>query len=172
MWLDRFSGHSTPSGSPPPQTRSYSPAPRRSGHLVPGPLSLRPGYSARSSSLSLPLTSNTSTSSLPAAARVPNGSALKQHIPPPVDVPDPLDVLQEVIGFSLKKKDVAGRTVEDRNLLEKPSEVEADVDFGGLSLRAFVEACERGSNDLQSRDHKDRLQSVEECLHSNISGRL
>lgn len=172
MWLDRISGHSTPSGPPTPQMRSYSPAPQRSGHLAPGPLSLRPSYSPRSSSLSLPLTPNTSSSSLPTAARIPNGSALKQQFAPPVDVPDPLDVLQEVVGLSLEKNHSIKRSAEDGEQLGRPGEFGADFDFGGLSLQEFVDGVVRGSNDFQSRDHKDCIQSVEECVHSYGSPHL
>lgn len=167
MWLDRFSGHSTPSGSPPRQGRAYSPAPqRRSSHLALAPLPLRPGYSPRSSSLSLALTPSTSTSSLPAAARILNGSALKQTISAPVDIPDPLAVLQDVIGpLSHKVSESEGSLEEERDP-EKAFEIEADIDFGGLDLQAFAGARHDTENDLQSIGQKIDVQTVDDCLYT------
>ncbi|KAI9760403.1 MAG: Eukaryotic translation initiation factor 5A [Chaenotheca gracillima] len=139
MWLDRFSGHSTPSGSP-PRTRSYSPAPQRSSHLAPASQPFRPGYSPRSSSLSL--ASNASTSSLPGTRGQANGSALKQSVvsSPPDEVSNPLDVLRNIVGASLK---TGPRASEDsRNDLDDPlaASVVDGVDFGGLSLQEFAQA--------------------------------
>ncbi len=163
MWLDRFSSHTTPSGSPPRHGRAYSPAPqRRSSHLVPTPLPLRPGYSPRSSSLSLALAPSTSTSSLSATARILNGSALKQ-ISPLVDVRDPLDVLHDVIGLPSARDIVTERSLGEEGSPEKPPEVEADVDFGGLGLQAFVEARHETNHDLQSIGPKIDVQTVDDC---------
>src|ERR1700761_7475041 len=100
MWLERFSAQSTqstPSSTTP--TRSYSPAPRRSIQLGPSTLPRRPGLSPRTSSLSVGSLGG-STESLPAAARVPNGSNLKNELADSVspDVSDPLEVLQSLLG--------------------------------------------------------------------------
>ncbi|KAI9824419.1 MAG: hypothetical protein M1832_001954 [Thelocarpon impressellum] len=136
MWLDRLSGHSTPSGSPPPRNRSYSPAPRRSSHLAP---------------------SSQQQSQLRRAAFNPsrqlNGSALRHSVSgrPPDDVPDPLDVLEGIIGTSLRSR----QAFDARDLVE-------DIDFGGLSLHDFAAAessiGERG-NDY---DPSYRVRSVDE----------
>ena len=163
MWLDRFSGNSTPSGSPPRQGRAYSPAPiRRSSHLVPT-LPLRPGVSPRSSSLALALTPNTSTSSLPATARNRNGSALKQTLSPPLDIRDPLDVLHDIVGSLPEKNAVTARSLGEEPGQGKPFEVDADVDFGGLGLKAFAETCAENTKSLRSIGQKSYVQPVDDC---------
>ena len=137
MWgLDRFSGHSTPSGSPPPQTRSFSPAPRRPSHLGPG-LAARPPHSPRSSSLNVPGKYNSSTTSLN-SPRLPNALGLKQQVTPSADFTTPLKLLEEVIGRELPDED-EGRREEGGGQLEKPSELVEDVDFGGRSIHDFFE---------------------------------
>ncbi|KAH0538056.1 hypothetical protein FGG08_005318 [Glutinoglossum americanum] len=137
MWLDRFSAQSTPSGSPPPpQNRSYSPAPRRPSHLAPLALPARPGFSPRSSSLSL--ASNVSTSSLPGTSRPPNGSTLRQSVTTNVhNVTDPLEVLQRIIGAPLKSREVESPGNLSGSLDQ--SQIAGDIDFGGLSLQEFVQ---------------------------------
>ncbi|KAI9732841.1 MAG: hypothetical protein M1834_003779 [Cirrosporium novae-zelandiae] len=142
MWLDRFSAHSTPSASPPPRNRVYSPAPRKPSYL--GQLNLtRPGLSPRSSSVSLSLSVDTSPSastiSLPTAAR--NESALRNVVLtlPPDDVEDPLDVLSRLLkeaGAKVDFKDVS----TDLSDITRPDELAENVEFGGLSLQEF---CER-----------------------------
>lgn len=140
MWLDRFSGHSTPSGTP-PYNRSYSPSPRnRPTHLSPGNLPTRPGFSPRSSSLSLALTPNDSTASLPGTLRS-NGSTLKQarSRSPPQDVADPLEVLNGVIGKTGKDEGVQ-ELIEKQSAPEKPDQLVESIDFGNLSLEGFLQS--------------------------------
>lgn len=159
MWLDRFSTHSTPSATPPPQ-RSYSPAPTRRPYLTPGPLPARPGLTPRSSSLSL-ISPTSSTASLPTTARVPNGSQLRRQIAPtPSDVPDPLDVLEKIIGRPPKRipSDEAEQT--QNVVAEKPAEPVEDIEFGGLSLSAFAQGSKGPET---SNVHNYSAQSVEEC---------
>ncbi|KAL8707296.1 MAG: hypothetical protein Q9225_007782, partial [Loekoesia sp. 1 TL-2023] len=140
MWLDRLSGHSTPSASPPPvQNRSHSPAPRHSSHLTPSTAACPP-YGPRTSSLGLGSKPNNSTVSLN-SPQLPNGSSLRQQIVPPADVADPLDVLETVLG---KKSDVVvnGQVDEDGTTRsQKPLRLMEDVDFDGLSLHAFAESA-------------------------------
>jgi vacuolar protein sorting-associated protein 52 len=136
MWLDRFSGHSTPAESPPPHSRNYSPAPapRRTSHLAPGQRSGL-GLTAGGSSLSLGLSSNGSNVSLPTTSRMPNGSSLRQEHRPSPNVPDPLNILRSILGIS---EEGAQNTDENKSLIEKPREVKADIDFGGLSLEDYA----------------------------------
>ena len=161
MWLDRFSGHSTPSGSPPPpQQRSYSPGPRRPTHLVPGPAQ-RPGFSPRTSSLSIALNSNASTASLTSTSRLTNGSALKQQITPPPDVADPLEVLEKVVGLSLHGDGVSNGISDNSVVLDKPTSLVENIDFDGLSLHDFAQGDSNGVDGDAEQRYTE--QPVEEC---------
>jgi hypothetical protein len=166
MWADRRSSQSTPSGTPPPPGagRPYSPAPRRGPYPLSGPgaLPVRPGLNPRSSSLSLLSTPNASTSSLPAAARLPNGSSLRNEIrkSPGPEVPHPLQVLQNIMGASPRRSIANGSSSTE---LMQPEELVEDVDFGGLSLQAFVD--EKGPDPVRSVDvHSYSAHSIEECM--------
>ncbi|KAL8732448.1 MAG: hypothetical protein Q9181_003944 [Wetmoreana brouardii] len=158
MWLERLSGQSTPSASPPPvQKRSYSPAPRRSSHLAPS-TAARPPYGPRTSSLGLEPRANNSVTSLN-SPRLPNGSSLKQQIAPPPDVTDPLDVLKDLLGKN-SQRDITGQ--EDRdgtapNL--RTLHLAEKVEFGGLSLHAFAETA--GLEETKEA-HRSAAQTVEE----------
>ena len=153
MWLDRFSGQSTPAGSPPPQNRSYSLAPRRPSHLVPG-AGPRPGFSPRTSSLNVAKL-NSSTTSLN-SPRLPNGSGLKQQVIPPNDSPDPLKVLEEIVGKPLSEE---SHEVANDDVGDKPSELLQDVDFDGLGLHDFLHGDTSGLI-----DQGDSIaQTAEEC---------
>lgn len=146
MWLERLSGHSTPgvassaSGSPPPTNRAYSPAPpRRPSHLAPTSVPQRPGFSPRTSSLSL--NSNDSTTSLLASSRKPNGSGLKQSVTVS-DAPDPLKVLETLlgsdsIGATKSSKPVQGASKDGSGNASKDDD-DGNLDFGGLCLRDLV----------------------------------
>ncbi|KAI9705347.1 MAG: hypothetical protein M1820_005177 [Bogoriella megaspora] len=140
MWLNRSPAHTPSSASPPPTSRPYSPAgtPRRSTHLVPNPYQQRPGLQPRSSSLSL--ISNASTDTLPSGRRAPNGTPLRHELAasPAVDVADPLEVLEGIIGAS-PGEDGANKP-EQRNKIDWKSSDErvADIDFDGLSLEEFA----------------------------------
>lgn len=153
MWLDRFSGKDSNSGSPPPQNRSYSP--RRPSHLGPG-AATRPGFSPRSSSLQLGLKSNASTTSIN-SSRVPNGSTLKQQITPPADVTDPLDVLAEIVGGPL-----IGQTLQngksEMDLFTKPPSLVEEVHFNGLGIHDFIQEVEEREDDSNIV-----TQAVDEC---------
>ena len=78
--------------------------------------------------------------SLPSTARGPNGAPLRRRqtggIPP--NVPDPVQVLASIMGGPPRKpidSDGNGDAAQ-----QKPDEVDADIDFGELSLQDFVEA--------------------------------
>ena len=151
MWLDRLSGHSTPSITP-PQNRSQSPAPHKPSHLAPATAS-RPGLSPRSSSLNV-AKFNASTASL-TSPRLPNGSSLKQQILPPEDYRDPLKVLEDITGNLFR--DESPHKAND-GALEKP-EVLEDIDFGGSSLDSFLD--EGSLTPIAEAD--GAIQSAKEC---------
>ncbi|KAF1836464.1 Vps52-domain-containing protein [Decorospora gaudefroyi] len=160
MWgLDRLSSYSTPSGTPPPRQDSYSPAPRRG---YPAPVQpLRPGLNPRSSSLTPLVSPNASTTSLPSSARVPNGGPRRRPTGgAPPNIPDPLHVLESIMGGPPRKSATANRDTE-AHTRAKPAEVEADIDFGGLSLQDFV-AESNIQRQPSTSVHTYSAQSVEE----------
>ncbi|KAI9850193.1 MAG: hypothetical protein M1838_006002 [Thelocarpon superellum] len=181
MWLDRFSGHSPPSASP-PRNRSYSPAPQRSVYLSPSQAPAqprRPAFSPRSSSLSL---ATPASSSALDTTRPQHGSALRRSTTnTPPNVPEPLDVLAGIVGDS-RSKDRRPSHVDDgvsqsETLVIAAGLVE-DVDFGGLSLVDFVnrdqgEAAkrrERPPQQAQTAEDYAKEQVKFEELHSSILG--
>ncbi|KAL8728807.1 MAG: hypothetical protein Q9166_005185 [cf. Caloplaca sp. 2 TL-2023] len=137
MWLERLSGQSTPSGSlPPVQKRAYSPAPRRSSHLAPNSAP-RPSYSPRTSSLGLVPRANSSTTSLN-SPQLPSGSSLRQEVVAPVDVVDPSEALEALLGRRRSNGTVAGHKNGDSGSPpRRPSDLAGNIDFEGLSLDAF-----------------------------------
>lgn len=162
MWLDRFSGHSTPSQSPPPpQNRPHPPAPpRRPGQLGPG-LPQRPAYGPRTSSLNLASRHNISTTSIN-SQKLPNGSTLKHEVTPPADFPDPLEVLERVLGRTLQLDNKADGLSNGYPSPEKPSELLKEVDFGGLSLESFAQSMDAEPEQTEVNT-RITAQTVEEC---------
>ena len=164
MWgLDRFSSHSTPSGSPPPQNRSLSPAPRRPSHLGPE-LAARPLNSPRSSSLNVSGRYSSSTTSLN-SPRLPNGSGLKQQITPPPDFTSPLKLLEEIFGRPISDEDEGNEDGQDQ--LEKPAELVEDVDFGGRSMHGFLEDEDEWDGIESLGSYDDAAPSAMECEYVN-----
>ncbi|KAI9672523.1 MAG: hypothetical protein M1817_003289 [Caeruleum heppii] len=170
MWLDRFSGHSTPSGSPPPRNRSYSPAPNRNRIPVNNHSFTRPSFNPRSSSLSL--NSDVSALSSVGPPTAANGSALRHETvsSTPDDVPDPLEVLDQIVGTSLRSKDL-------KSSWGGTNDIEENVDFGGLSLQEFADQpldLEHGHVDVATNTHfireYDKERSQYEELHRSILG--
>lgn len=162
MWLDRFSGQSTQSQSPPPPLhRARSPAPlRRPSQLGPG-LPQRPGYGPRTSSLNLGSRPNISTTSVN-SQKLPNGSTLKHEITPPADFPDPLERLETIVGRTLQLN-IQVDEIHDGDVLPgKPPELLAGVDFGGLSLEEFVQKEDLEPPRSEVNTQKT-VQTVEEC---------
>ncbi len=158
MWLDRFSGNNTPlPAAPLSQNRSYSP--RRPSHLGPG-TAARPSFSQRSSSLYLGSKSNLSTTSI--NSRVPNGSALKNEIPPPGDFPDPLQALADVVGRPLPEQLLETNIKDGEEGPHKPSCLIQDVDFQGLSLHDFAKV-DFPTGDDEQPGIESNAQRAEEC---------
>ena len=157
MWLERLSGQSTPSAPSSTQTRSYSPAPRRSSHLAPN--NSRPTYNARTSSLGLVSRANSSTTSLN-SPQLANGSSLRQEITAPSDVVDPLDALAILLGKKNDKSGVGQEGREDVALYQRPASLEVDIDFQGLNLDAF--ARDAGQENV-GEPRRYVNQTVEEC---------
>ena len=161
MWgLDRFSGHSTPSGSPPSQSRSFSPAPRRPSHLGPG-FAARPPHSPRSSSFNASSRYNSSTTSLN-SPRLPNGSGLKQQMSPPADFTNPLQLLEEVIGRPIPD-DGEEQGEDGQAHLEKPAGLIEDVEFRRRSIQDFLEDEDECFSNSSLDAYGDTAQSVMEC---------
>ncbi|KAF2802931.1 Vps52-domain-containing protein [Mytilinidion resinicola] len=169
MWLDRFS---TPSGTPPPQGRPYSPAPRRPYNPAgPGPLPQRPGLPDRTSSLSL-VSPNSSTTSLPAGARGPNGAGRRRQ--PPPNVSDPLQVLEGILGAPPRRPVLSKGNGSASVPPQKPAELVDDIDFGGLSLHEFAqettaqELAPVHTYSAQSVEEYDKEKDKFEDLHRSI----
>lgn len=133
MWLDRFSGQSTPAVASSPPSRNYSPAPRQSSNFT---RTVRPGLGvfASTSTTSLDLSTNTSNISLPSNARLTNGSSLRQEQKPPPDVEDPLQVLRRILGTANQPHSHENGT--RKIILEDDA---LDVDFGNLSLQDYAQ---------------------------------
>jgi hypothetical protein len=141
MWLERFSaqsGQSTPTAGSP--SRPYSPAPRKSFQLSPNSIPRRPGLPSRTTSLSVASLGG-STDSLPGAARIPGPSNLRRDLAgsPAVDVQNPVDVLDRILGPPrVKDQDARGGGGGDN--ANVPGTPEQDIDFGDLSLEQFANA--------------------------------
>lgn len=139
MWLDRLTaGAATPSGSREslPPSRPYSPSPRKNSLLAPSQRSLSGlGLSSTNkSSTSLDLSANTSTTSLTSIThRHPNGSALRFEQRPPPDVPNPLKVLESILGKSIHGEE------QDAPSKRRRRQTVEEIDFHGLSLQEFVD---------------------------------
>ena len=161
MWLDRFSGHSTPSQSPPPPVnRSHPPGPaRRPSQLG---LPQRPGYGPRTSSLNPVSRANISTTSVN-SQRLHNGSTLKNEVTPPADFSDSLEILEKIVGRKLLQDDKTSENLDIDGILEKPSELLVDVDFGALSLEDFAHPAISKLKEYPEVDNPKTSQTVEEC---------
>lgn len=156
MWaIDRLSTNSTPQPSL-PNSRPYSPAPRRS-NLGPG----RPYLPHRDSSISL-ASPSASNSNLPGSSRFPPRSS-SRTVPPP-DVEDPFVALERIVGQVSKS---AGSPHEAEGVPEKPSILDADIAFDGLSLQEYV-ACETTSDETSAAPQYSH-HSVEECMSYHMA---
>ena len=167
MFLDRLSGHPTPSASPAPSQRSYSPAPRRQLSSGLSRSSLERPVNRRTSSLnSLVSRANSSTGSLPGTARLTNGSSLRQSTVVPPNVDDPVDVLEKIVGVPLERE--GGDDGEEQEATERPNELLEDIEFGGLSLQAFVQTSPATKPEEGKSKELESVQSVEECEYVRL----
>lgn len=163
MWLERFSTQSRDQTPAATLNRSFSPAPRH-----PGAQLRRPGIQPRSSSLSVASLA-ASTESLPAAARLPNGTNLREQLADSsADVADPLDVLESIIGPLKQTQDAvhAGRDEIDFAMYA------GDIEFTGLSLEEFADGsgpkrCSAGEEAVVEDFEKEKDKF--EDLHKSIA---
>lgn len=158
MWLDRFSNNPTPD-SPPSQSRASFQQIRRPSQQGLA-ASLRPGPSPRASSLQLGKYNN-STTSLNSPRLLPNGSSLKQELVPPPDDTNTLAVLEGIVGKALSESAKSEGNGPEADSEIKPAEVVGDIDFGGLSLRAFA----HGPDDIRQggEDADTSAMGIVEC---------
>ena len=130
-------------------------------HRTPGPSTLRPNFSPRSSSLYQGSKANVSTSSL-SSSRVPNGSSLRKQITPPADFVDPVEILTEVLGKPLPKDASQGQYVDDKAETDRPPSLVEEMGFGGLSLHEFLEV-DLSSQNTKPSDPSYSVRTAEEC---------
>jgi hypothetical protein len=81
--------------------------------------------------------------------------------PTPDNVADPLDVLQGILGATLKTKTATGDTEGDAG---RPAELVEDIDFKGLSLQDFIQQSNGSGNERAPDVHSYTVQSIEECM--------
>ncbi|KAL2267510.1 hypothetical protein VTJ83DRAFT_4787 [Remersonia thermophila] len=178
MWLDRFGA--PPPGATPPlsnstsQSRTQSPLPRRTSS-VRGPYltSQRPGLVKRASSLSLVSNDSSSSSSLLGMSKRANGSGLKQSTTAAGDAPDPEAVLARILGTLADGQPPAPSTPGDGGQARRitADDLEAEFDFGGLSLRELAseeEAAPADTHRPQTVEDYERDKAKYEELHRSI----
>ncbi|GLI77480.1 vacuolar protein sorting-associated protein 52 [Penicillium ochrochloron] len=174
MWRDRISGQSTPSSV----NRAPSLPRRSSSQLSRGPHNNRPGPNPKDSSTPLLLTPSDSTTSLSAAARGPNGTGLRQtsgQRPRPVTVPDPLEVLNGIIGIN--ESEIVGLQLSTE-LKSRPAELIEVIEFDGLSLEEFVAKADvaptrktkRSEVNAQTIKQFEQERDKFQDLHTSITG--
>jgi len=125
--------------------------------LGPASAAQRPGFNPRTSSLSL--NSNDSTTSLLASSRRPNGSGLKESVTV-LDTPDPLDVLEKLLGLEGKNSaEASGPTGVANGNKAAQDDFEYELDFGGLTLRELA-----AREPAYSQENHVSTQTIEECM--------
>jgi vacuolar protein sorting-associated protein 52 len=164
MWLDRFSGQSTPAGGTTPN-RYPSPAPRRTSHLAPAS---RPGLglSPNRSNLSLNLSNNTSSVSLGSPTKSGNGPSLRLDQKPPTNVQDPSEVLRSIL--KLEDQSLENVTSADLSAVDIDEEKE-NIDFLGLSLVEFAEQGRPQRNRAQQppvavKEHRTKFENFHKSI--------
>ncbi|EPS27906.1 hypothetical protein PDE_02850 [Penicillium oxalicum 114-2] len=175
MWRDRISGQSTPSS----MNRAPSLPRRSSSQLAQGPYGGRPRASSRVSSTSLLVTPNESTASLGATGQAPNAMRPRQtsgQRPRPTNVPEPTEVLHEIIGDRQSRHPDAPVSIPQN---AKPPQLIDAIEFHGLSLEAFVARADRSQRSRNSKYSQVSVQTVEQFeqeqgrfqdLHTAITG--
>ncbi|KAI0014248.1 Vps52-domain-containing protein [Xylariaceae sp. FL0662B] len=172
MWLDRLAGQ-TSSTSSPPGSRPYSPAPRRSASGL-GPYitsQQRPGFTPRSSSLSL-ASNDSSTSSLLTLGRKANASTLKESITIYTG-PEPADVLDKLLGAEGGYTAPVAKADSKSAGLISVEDLELDFDFGGLSIRELALSEDPVPDDVdvyrpQAAEEYEQDRAKFEDLHRSI----
>lgn len=113
--------------------------------------------------MSVLLTPNDSTTSLPGNARLSNLSTLRNGAASHrlADISDPIDVLDKILerkekGYSRDTGELSTDVVED----EHPAQLVENIDFGQLSLQGFVEQQTGPRRILQS---DAGMQAVQQC---------
>ncbi|KFZ02900.1 hypothetical protein V502_11410 [Pseudogymnoascus sp. VKM F-4520 (FW-2644)] len=159
MWLDRLSGTSTPTPRPnassTPQSRSYSPVPRKSSRLLPQAGPQRPNFSPRSSSLSI--ASNDSTTSLLGNSRKPTDSSSSNLRSTTLTYSDPIQVLDKLLDIDLESSLAANKDGIWGN-----DELQGYVDFTGLTLHEFVQG------DVVNESQVSEALTATKCWYSAI----
>lgn len=172
MWTGRLSGQSGSAPPSQPGSRSYSPAPKRSvsgAGAGTGPYltsQQRPGFTPRSSSLSI-ASVESSASSQVSAARKANGSGLKQSTTA-YSGPDPVDVLNKLLRTAAgddsrdqdqgQDQDTSPPTDFSPSIISA-EDLTADFDFAGLSLRELALSQEPSP----ASESVYRAQTIEDC---------
>ena len=105
---------------------------------------------------------------------MPNGSGLKNELAgsPAVDVPDPVDVLESILGPLQQDEQTNGTHAAS----ERPTELLEDIDFNGLSLEEFARAdpkpvsngVQRGTRDPPAVEDFEKEKDKFEDLHKSI----
>lgn len=129
MWLDRLASQAgSPTPSPQPGSRSYSPLPGRpSGGLSPYVTSQRANQTPRGSAVSL--VSGSSTTSLLGAAKKPNGSGLRRSTSYR-EGPAPEELLERLLGTKIA--DGSPDSEPLHSITE--ADLQLDFDLAGLGL--------------------------------------
>ena len=92
---------------------------------------------------------NGSTDSLPASARVPNGSGLRDQLASTqTNGSDPLDALQEILRTTVSPE----TSTDDKEAQLFDDDLVEDIDFDGLSLQAFATSGPTQIPDGNSRE--------------------
>ncbi|RMZ81065.1 hypothetical protein DV738_g2351, partial [Chaetothyriales sp. CBS 135597] len=163
MWLDRFSGQSTPTGSNSPG-RAFSPAPRR-------PVRSGLGLNTNRSNASLDdLSNNASTTSLGSVTKLPNGSGLYREQKPPAKVEDPSTVLRGILGIAEPQSDAGqARAGTELGTGKEPVDVDEDIDFGHLTLQEFAHQLPVTPHESSSGDGEQKDRQKLEAFHQSVN---
>ena len=82
---------------------------------------------------------------------------------PPIDFTDPLQALEDIIGKQIPEKESDGTSSQ---VIEKPSELDEEIDFNGLGLHEFLQ-----EEDDDREGRKDEVkQHAEECEYVCSNG--
>jgi hypothetical protein len=99
---------------------------------------------------------------LPGTARASNGVSQKQGAPSsrPPGVPDPLDVLNSIIGKKGGENGAADLDAESKPA-QKPAQFVDTIDFEGLSLEEFISRKDETNVFLKSEAD---AQTIQQCM--------